>query len=124
MRVLVVEDEPRIASFLVKGLRTRGYDADHVRTGAEAFARTREGDAYQLVLLDLGLPDMDGLEVLRRLRESGRSIPVIVLTSHAPDRAKGLALGADDYFVKPLPFARLIESVRRRAGLPGEASQT
>jgi DNA-binding response OmpR family regulator len=121
MRVLLVEDDARVASFLVKGLGSRGYRVEHVHTGAEALARVRARDAYGLVLLDLGLPDMDGLDVLRTLRESGLSVPVIVLTSDAADRARGLELGADDYFVKPLPFGRLLEGVRSRIGLPAEA---
>jgi two-component system, OmpR family, response regulator len=112
VRVLLVEDEARVASFLVKGLSSRGFRVDHVETGAEALARMGDGDAYRLVLLDLGLPDMDGLDVLRALRKSGLSVPVIVLTSHAAGRAKGLELGADDYFVKPLPFGRLLEGVQ------------
>jgi two-component system, OmpR family, copper resistance phosphate regulon response regulator CusR len=112
MRVLIVEDEARIASFLVKGLGSRGYGVEHVDTGAEALERVRAGGAYGLVLLDLGLPDMEGLDVLRRLRERSRSLPVIVLTSHAADRERGLELGADDYLTKPLPFDRLLERVR------------
>jgi DNA-binding response OmpR family regulator len=112
VRVLLVEDEARIASFLVKGLGSRGYRVEHVHTGAEALARVRAGDAYGLVLLDLGLPDMDGLDVLRAVRELRLSLPVIVLTSHGADRAEGLKLGADDYFVKPLPFGRLLEGVQ------------
>jgi two-component system copper resistance phosphate regulon response regulator CusR len=112
MRVLIVEDEARIASFLVKGLSSCGYGVEHVDTGTEALARVRDGGAYGLVLLDLGLPDMDGLDVLRALRETGPALPVIVLTSHGADRAKGLELGADDYFVKPLPFGRLLAGVQ------------
>jgi DNA-binding response OmpR family regulator len=122
MRLLIVEDEPRIASFLVKGLTRRGYRVDHVMTGAEALARTGDGHVYRLMLLDLGLPDMDGLEVLRVLREAGSALPVIVLTSQAADRAQGLALGADDFFVKPLPFGRLLERVRLRTELPRNLS--
>jgi DNA-binding response OmpR family regulator len=121
MTVLVVEDDARVASFLVRGLGSRGYRVEHVGTGAEALARVRAGPAYRLMLLDLGLPDIAGLDVLRTLRSSGLSIPVIVLTSSAVDRAEGLDLGADDYFVKPLPFARLLEGVRCRIGLPAEA---
>jgi two-component system, OmpR family, copper resistance phosphate regulon response regulator CusR len=108
MRLLVVEDEPRIASFLIKGLKSRGYDVEHASTGTDALERAARCD---LVLLDLGLPDVDGLHVLREVRTRGLTIPVIILTARSGDREAGMRLGAADFLVKPLPFARLLESV-------------
>jgi two-component system, OmpR family, copper resistance phosphate regulon response regulator CusR len=108
MRLLVVEDEPRIASFLIKGLKSRGYEVEHASTGTDALELAAKCD---LVLLDLGLPDLDGLDVLREVRTRGLTIPVIILTARSGDREAGMRLGAADFLVKPLPFARLLESV-------------
>jgi DNA-binding response OmpR family regulator len=115
MRVLVVEDEARIASFLLKGLAAAGYAVEHVGTGAEALARVALGGT-QLVVLDLRLPDMDGFDVLARLRERGDATPVIVLTARGDvhDRVRGLDLGADDYLTKPFAFDELLARVRAR----------
>jgi DNA-binding response OmpR family regulator len=115
VRLLVVEDEPRIASFLVKGLSDRGYQVDVVTTGAEALVRGRD-PGIDLLILDLGLPDMDGLEVLRRLRSAGRQLPVIILTARAEVEGlvEGLTCGADDYLVKPFAFDELLARVRAR----------
>jgi two-component system copper resistance phosphate regulon response regulator CusR len=108
MRLLVVEDEPRIASFLIKGLKSRGYDVEHATTGTDALELAAKCD---LVLLDLGLPDLDGLDVLREVRKRGLTIPVIILTARSADREAGMRLGADEFLVKPLAFSRLLESV-------------
>jgi DNA-binding response OmpR family regulator len=116
MKVLIVEDEARIASFLIKGLTARGYSVEHASTGGDGLARVVSDGDFDLVLLDLGLPDVDGLEVLRDIRVRGLKIPVIILTARAADREAGLRLGADDFLVKPLPFSRLLEHVRARAG--------
>jgi DNA-binding response OmpR family regulator len=115
MRLLVVEDEARIASFLIKGLTDQGYGVDCVATGAEALVRSRNCD-LDLLILDLGLSDMDGLDVLRQLRAEGRRLPVIILTARAEieDRVEGLDLGADDYLTKPFAFEELIARVRAR----------
>jgi DNA-binding response OmpR family regulator len=113
--LLIVEDEVRIASFLIKGLTARGYSVEHAASGGDAFERLTSG-AYDLVLLDLGLPDVDGLEVLRRLRSSGITVPVIVLTARADAREEGLRLGADDFLAKPLAFAELLERVHAQTG--------
>ena len=115
MRLLVVEDEPRIASFLVKGLSAGGYRVEAVATGSEALVRARD-PGLDLVILDLGLPDVDGLDVLRRLRAEGRQLPVIILTARAgvEGLVKGLALGADDYLTKPFAFDELLARVRAR----------
>jgi DNA-binding response OmpR family regulator len=114
-RLLVVEDEVHISSFLVKGLSANGYRVDAVTTGTEALHRTRDR-AFDLVILDLGLPDMDGLDVLRRLRGEGRQLPVIIVTARAAveDLVAGLDLGADDYLTKPFAFDELLARVQAR----------
>jgi DNA-binding response OmpR family regulator len=115
MRVLLVEDEERIASFLVTGLEAQGYTVDHVAGGVDALARLSRGTP-DLIVLDLALPDIDGLDVLRRLREEERPIPVIILTARADvdDLVEGLDLGADDYLTKPFAFDELLARVRAR----------
>lgn len=115
MTLLLVEDEARIASFLVKGLTRSGFDVEHAASGGDGMERLSSGD-YDLVLLDLGLPDLDGLEVLRRLRSSGITVPVIIITARTDDREEGLRLGADDFMVKPLAFADLLERVHAQTG--------
>lgn len=111
--VLLVEDDPLIASFVVKALGKWGYDAEWVVKGQDALARVAEG-GVDLQLLDLGLPDIDGLEVLRTLRERGSGVPVIVVTSRTDpkDKATALALGVDDYLMKPFALTALLEAVR------------
>jgi DNA-binding response OmpR family regulator len=113
VNVLVVEDEERVASFLEKGLRAHGYGVVWVRNGREGLERAAEA-GISLVILDLGLPDLDGLEVLRELRERGDNVPVLVLSARArvADRVEGLNLGADDYLVKPFAFEELLARVR------------
>lgn len=115
MKLLVVEDEPRIASFLTKGLELSGYDVELVTTGREALQRASAAD-IDLVILDLGLPDIDGLEVMDRLRATGSSVPVVMLTARAEtdDRVQGLDLGANDYLVKPFAFDELVARIRAR----------
>jgi len=117
MRLLIVEDEVRIAGFLVKGLTAGGYDVEHVETGGEALRRAAASTAaYALVLLDLALPDMHGLDVLRRLREDGHELPVVIYSAQTARREEGLRLGAADFLVKPLPFRNVLASVREHAG--------
>jgi DNA-binding response OmpR family regulator len=115
MKVLVVEDEARIASFLIRGLRAQGYAVDHVATGEEALRGARDPE-LDLMILDLGLPDIDGTEVLRRLREQGSRLPILVLTARGEvaDRVEGLDLGADDYLIKPFAFDELLARIRVR----------
>ena len=124
--MLLVEDDRAIAESLVPGLRADGHDVTHVVTGSEALAATD----YELVLLDLGLPDIDGRDVCRQLRQRG-AVPIIMLTARGDefDRVLGLELGADDYVTKPFSRRELsarIRAVGRRAhGLPdagGDAS--
>jgi two-component system, OmpR family, response regulator len=113
MNVLVVEDEPRIASFLTRGLSAHGYHVTWIDRGEDVFARIAD---TQLLLLDLGLPDVDGLDVLRRLRQAGHRTQVLVLTARAEvdDVVTGLNHGADDYLVKPFAFEELLARVRAR----------
>ena len=113
MRILVVEDEEKIASFIVKGLSAAGYETEHVTTGGAAIERVADAD---VLVLDLGLPDLDGMEVLRRVREGGLDTQVIVLTARAEldDRVEGLERGADDYLVKPFAFEELLARIRAR----------
>jgi DNA-binding response OmpR family regulator len=113
VKLLVVEDEDRVASFLVKGLRAHGYDVEWVSTGRDALRRAVDADV-SLMILDLGLPDLDGLEVLKSLRDRGATVPVLVLSARGrvDDRVKGLDLGADDYLAKPFAFEELLARIR------------
>jgi len=123
VKLLVVEDEERVASFLVKGLSANGYGVEWVSTGRNALRRAADPDV-SLVILDLGLPDLDGLEVLGSLRKRGATVPVLVLSARGRvnDRVKGLDLGADDYLAKPFAFeellARIRANLRPRADVP------
>jgi DNA-binding response OmpR family regulator len=123
--VLLVEDEDRIAAFLAKGLGANGYVVERVTSGQEALA-TVVGYAPDLVILDLGLPDLDGLDVLRRIRAGGRDVPVIVLTARGAvdDRVHGLDVGADDYLSKPFAFEELLARVRARLRPHGNGPPT
>ena len=109
MHILVVEDDEPIATSLVDGLVDAGFTADAVATGAEALAAT----GHDLVLLDLGLPDIDGYDVCRSMRAAS-DVPIIVLTARSDelDRVVGLELGADDYVVKPFGFRELVARIR------------
>jgi two-component system copper resistance phosphate regulon response regulator CusR len=112
MRVLVVEDELKTGEYLSKGLTESGFVVDLARTGSEGLHMATEGD-YDLVVLDVMLPGMDGWTVLRRLREH-KQVPVLFLTARdeVEDRVKGLELGADDYLVKPFAFTELLARMR------------
>jgi two-component system, OmpR family, response regulator RegX3 len=127
VHILVVEDDDAIATSLVDGLVDAGYTADTVATGADALAAT----GHDLVLLDLGLPDIDGYDVCRTLRAAS-DVPIIVLTARSDelDRVLGLELGADDYVVKPFGFRELVARIRAVArrrtlgpGGPGEPAK-
>ncbi|PRX45105.1 DNA-binding response OmpR family regulator [Prauserella shujinwangii] len=116
MRVLLVEDDDGVAGALTESLRARGHAVHHVARGADALTRHRDAE---LVLLDLGLPDIDGLDVLRKIRQVS-PVPVVVLTARGDERSvvRGLRLGADDYLAKPVRLAELLarmDAVLRRA---------
>lgn len=122
MRALLVEDDDMIGRALVHALKGAGWSVDWVRDGALAHSALADGD-YRCVLLDLGLPGLDGTEVLRRARARGDLTPVLVLTARdgLDDRIQGLDLGADDYLLKPFEvgelLARMRAVVRRRSGV-------
>jgi two-component system, OmpR family, response regulator len=113
MRLLVVEDEARLALLLKRGLEEHGYAVDVTGDGAEALWLATEND-YDTIVLDIMLPGLDGLEVTKRLRAGGRWAPVLLLTARdgIDDRVVGLDAGADDYLVKPFSFAELAARVR------------
>ena len=113
--ILVVEDEPGISSFVAKGLTTAGYNVTVVDKGADAISGALGGD-YSLIVLDIGLPDMDGFEVLEQIRGQGATLPIIVLTarSSVEDTVSGLEQGADDYMSKPFRFEELLARIRLR----------
>jgi DNA-binding response OmpR family regulator len=114
-RILIVEDEYRIALFLESGLRANGFATTIAADGHQALGLVRAHE-YDLLVLDLGLPDLDGLDVLRELRRHNRSLPVIVLTARddVSDTVNGLEGGADDYMTKPFRFDELLARVRVR----------
>ena len=102
-----------------RGTRAGGFSVDCAATGGEALELTANGTRYDLIILDLGLPDLDGLNVLELLRARGLTVPVIVLTARTSDRERAMALGADAYFVKPLPFLfPLTNRLWERPGMP------
>jgi DNA-binding response OmpR family regulator len=126
-RILVVEDDDRVASALQAALERAGYTVRRVADGGTALTTVGKGD-LDLVLLDLGLPDLDGLEVCRRIR-SGSGVPVIAVTARGTERERvdGLRTGADDYVVKPFALAELlarIEAVLRRSRPAGQSLTT
>ena len=114
-RILIAEDETRLASFLEKGLRSSGYTTTVVPDGPQAAIMARDDD-FDLLILDLGLPGKHGLEVLRELRRDGQRLPVLILTARddPADKVEGLEAGADDYLAKPFHFEELLARVRAR----------
>ncbi|WP_152352540.1 response regulator transcription factor [Brachybacterium subflavum] len=113
--ILIAEDEPRIAAFVEKGLRAAGLATTIVRTGPEALDQAAAG-AFDLMVLDIGLPGMDGFSVLEALRGQGSRLPVIILTARdsVTDTVTGLEGGADDYMAKPFRFEELLARIRLR----------
>lgn len=114
-RILIAEDEARVAAFLDKGLQASGFLTEIVTTGPEAVAYALDED-YELIVLDLGLPGQDGLSVLEDLRGQGCQIPIVILTARddIKDKLTGFELGADDYVTKPFRFEELLARIRAR----------
>lgn len=121
MRVLVAEDEPKLALLLARGLREEGYAVDLAHSGPQALGAA-SGTDYDAIVLDVMLPELDGLEVCRTLRERGAWSPILILTARdgVEDRVAGLDAGADDYLVKPFSFDELLARLRAlvRRGAP------
>ncbi len=113
MRVLVVEDDPKIASFVVKGLKQSGYAVDHAADG-EAGLNLAETTNYDAAVIDIMLPKLDGLSLVQRLRAKGARLPMLFLSARASvdDRVKGLQTGGDDYLTKPFAFSELLARVQ------------
>lgn len=123
MRVLVVEDELRLATLLQQGLQEEGFAVDTAASGEDALGWIAS-TPYDLIVLDLMLPDISGFELCRRLRARGNTTPILMLTARdaVPDRVAGLDAGADDYLVKPFAFAELLARLRALARRPVAAT--
>lgn len=122
MKILIVEDETKISEYLRQGLSEAGFMVDLARNGLDGHHRAMT-ESYDLVILDVMLPDIDGWKILEALRDAANNVPVLFLTARdgVDDRVKGLELGADDYLVKPFAFAELLARVRtllRRGAAP------
>jgi DNA-binding response OmpR family regulator len=113
IRILVVEDEMDLADFVVRGLREEGFAVEHAPDGKRAWEAMRAA-GWDLIILDWWLPDEDGLDVVRRYRESGATVPVLFVTARdsVADRVRGLDGGADDYLCKPFAFDELLARIR------------
>ncbi len=123
-RILIAEDEPRLASFLEKGLTAAGFTATTVHDGAAASLMASDED-FDLLILDIGLPGRDGFTVLRELRARGQRLPVLILTARddVDDKVAGLEGGADDYVTKPFRFEELLARVRARLRAPAAPAE-
>src|SRR6187431_3642008 len=123
MRILIIEDDRRAASYLVKAFREAGHVADDAADGVDGYAMGREG-AYDVLVVDRMLPKLDGLSLIRSLREQGVDTPVLILSAlgQVDDRVKGLRAGGDDYLPKPYAFSELLARAevlaRRKATAP------
>ncbi|RQO35792.1 DNA-binding response regulator [Herminiimonas sp. KBW02] len=127
MKILVVEDENKTADYIRQGLREAGFVVDVARNGLDGHHMAMN-ESYDLVLLDVMLPDVDGWHIVKSLRDAGHQVPVLFLTARGSvdDRVKGLELGADSYLIKPFAFAELLAHVRtllRRRNVPAQSDQ-
>jgi len=125
MKILIVEDEPKIGDYLRQGLAEAGFVVDLARDGLDGLHLALT-EAFDLVILDVMLPGIDGWQVLQGIRRSGKDIPVLFLTARddVDDRVKGLELGADDYLVKPFAFSELLARVRTLLRRGGKAKES
>lgn len=123
--ILLIEDEERISAFVAKGLKAAGFTTHITKSGVEGAQLATHGD-FDLVVLDIGLPDIDGFEVLERVRGQGVNVPVILLTARTSvtDRVAGLEGGADDYLAKPFSFEELLARIRLRLRSNGQAAES
>jgi two-component system OmpR family response regulator len=120
MRILVVEDDIKIAQFIQKGLKSSGFAVDHAATGTSGFQMAFE-DSYDTMVVDIMLPGLDGISLIKKIRKENNNTPVIILSARdrVDDRVNGLTAGADDYLTKPFAFSELlarIQALIRRAG--------
>ena len=127
MKILVVEDENKTADYVRQGLMEAGFMVDLARNGLDGHHMAMN-ESYDLVLLDVMLPDVDGWRIVKSLREAGKQMPVLFLTARGgvDDRVKGLELGADDYLIKPFAFSELLARVRtllRRGSAPSQSER-
>ena len=120
MRVLVIEDDVKIAEFISKGLKSEGFAIDHVQTGLDGLDMAT-GQSYDALVVDIMLPELDGITLIKRIRQKNNNTPIIILSARdrVDDRVAGLQAGADDYLTKPFAFSELlarIQALIRRAG--------
>lgn len=126
MKILLVEDDTRTADFILKGLQQSGYIAVHAPNGKDGFFKATS-ESYDLAIVDIMLPDLDGFSLIGKLRSQGLTLPVIVLSarSSVEDKIRALQIGSDDYLVKPFSFSELIARIQallRRTGTGGDSS--